>query len=72
MGNPVFYILLFLCRAISNPLLKQILINQHYGVKSLNKTGYEGKPVNAKQAMHVLNKVLPASNYEVIEIKWER
>lgn len=72
MGNPAFYILLFLCKAISNPLLKKILINQHYVVKSLKKTGYEGKPLNAKQATHVLNKVLPASNYEVMEIKWER
>lgn len=68
----MFYILFFFCRITSNPLLKKNLINQHYAVKSFNKTGYESKALNATQAIHIVNKVLPASNYEIMEMKWER
>lgn len=72
MRNPVYSISLFSWRAILNSLLKKFLINQHYAVKSFNKMGDEVRALNAIQAIHVVNEVLPRSQYEVMGMKWER
>lgn len=72
MRNPVYSISFFFWRAILTSLLKRFLINQYYVVKSFNKMGDEVRALNAIQAIHVVNEVLPRSKYEVMRMKWER